>query len=838
VRTQLFPFQEKALADLHTAIQDAHILWRDNKPQVISFTAPTGAGKTIIMTALFEDIIFGHAFGAAEPDSVFVWLSDMPELNMQTLLKIESQSDKFRPRNVDIVDSSFDAEYFVGGNIYFLNTQKLGSDKLLTQKSDSRQYTIWETLANTAKRQPKSFYVVIDEAHRGTTSSQQENKAQSIMQKFVKGSREDGLPVMPLVIGVTATPQRFQRLIADTASVIQKVVVPPEDVRESGLLKDRIIIRYPDIAINADMTLFKEAVKDWRDKCDRWAEYCEREEITDAVRPIFVVQVEDISEHGRGSTETDLAECINIIEGALGRKLQWMEAVHTFNGLGTVTVGDVDIRNVDASYIEEDEKAMVVFFKMNLSTGWDCPRAETMMSFRSATDYTYIAQLLGRMIRTPLARRVESDADLNNVGLFLPFFNKETVKKVVDALSEGETVVPVEAGSHKELITLKRNPEFADIFNNFNLVTYRIDSARKQPALRRLMALARALMQDMIDEDCRKNTLKKILDVFDKELAALKESGEFDKRAADLTGLMLRTLTIDYIGDAGNPTDGSTEIIPLSDSDLKKLFNRAGKILGDGLHMDYWNNHVRRDWDDIKREVIVLANDNNAMERVEKFADAEFYELYDKHQTDFRTLKEERKNTYTKLAQTSATPIPLNWQLPETIDFTVDESAKVYDRHLYIPVGGGKFKVNLNSWESALVKEELENGAVAWLRNLDRKKWSLEIPYEDDGQQKPMFPDLIVVRKVKNQYLFDILEPHDPSRKDNWPKAVGLARFADNHCDMFGRIQLIRRAKGPDKREHFYRLDMGKVNIRNKVRGITSNEMLDRIFEENAETGN
>ena len=39
-----------------------------------------------------------------------------------------------------------------------------------------------------------------------------------------------------------------------------------------------------------------------------------------------------------------------------------------------------------------------------------CPRAETMMSFRRAEDYTYIAQLLGRVIRTPLARRVATNA--------------------------------------------------------------------------------------------------------------------------------------------------------------------------------------------------------------------------------------------------------------------------------------------------------------------------------------------------------------------------------------------------------------------------------------------
>ena len=637
MRATLFAFQETALAELHEKIRKAHTLWSEKDPQVISFTAPTGAGKTIIMTALFEDIIFGHAYGVAEPDSVFVWLSDMPELNEQTRLKIESKSDKFRTRDIHVVDSNFDAEYFAPGGIYFLNTQKLGSDKLLTQKSDLRQYTIWETLANTAQRQPKSFYVVIDEAHRGTATQRAEQAAQSIMQKFIKGSKEDGLPAMPLVIGVTATPQRFQKLVADTTSTIQKIAVPPEDVIESGLLKDRIIIHFPEIAINADMTMFKEAVINWKKKCEHWAAYCDREDIKNAVRPILVVQAED--GNNREITQTDLDSCIAMLEELLGRKLQTGEVVHTFDKHEKINVRDLGLHHIDPSRIEEDEKAMVVFFKMNLSTGWDCPRAETMMSFRHANDYTYIAQLLGRMIRTPLARRVESDAELNNVALYLPFFDEETVKSVEQALRDSEAIAPAETGSHKELITLKRDPAFSDIFSDMNLITYRIDSARKQPALRRLMALARALTQDMISPGARQSILKKVLDEFAKEVSALKESGKYDEVSKAVTALALKTLTIDYGSDATGTTDNA-ETIELSEFDLNNLFERAGKILGGDLHREYWGRHASRDYEEVKTEIIVMANDNSAMERLEIFADKLFNELYDEHLSAFRRLKE------------------------------------------------------------------------------------------------------------------------------------------------------------------------------------------------------
>ena len=73
MRDILFPFQEDALAKLHGRIRNAHNAWAPDNPQVISFSAPTGAGKTVIATALFEDILYGSADCEAQPDAVIVW---------------------------------------------------------------------------------------------------------------------------------------------------------------------------------------------------------------------------------------------------------------------------------------------------------------------------------------------------------------------------------------------------------------------------------------------------------------------------------------------------------------------------------------------------------------------------------------------------------------------------------------------------------------------------------------------------------------------------------------------------------------------------------------------
>ena len=58
-----------------------------------------------------------------------------------------------------------------------------------------------------------------------------------------------------------------------------------------------------------------------------------------------------------------------------------------------------------------------LFAKEAISTGWDCPRAEVIFSMRPHQDDTYIAQLIGRMVRTPLAESVNIEL-LNSVSCF------------------------------------------------------------------------------------------------------------------------------------------------------------------------------------------------------------------------------------------------------------------------------------------------------------------------------------------------------------------------------------------------------------------------------------
>ena len=434
---ELFPFQKTAVNDLRIKTAMALSSFRSYRvPQVVSLQAPTGSGKTIIMAALIEEILFGNENYAEQPEAIFVWLSDSPQLNEQSKQKIEQKADKIRlDQCVVIADESFDQEYLTEGHIYFLNTQKLGKGGNLGSHSDTRQFTIWETIENTAREMSDRLYFIIDEAHRGM-QGRAAGTATTIMQRFIMGSKEHGLSPVPVVIGMSATAARFTALVGETTSTLQKTIISPAQVRASGLLKDRIILTYPeDPSKHSDMAVLQAATDEWMDKCKHWYQYTFEQHYSN-VNPVFVIQV--LAGSGDKISDTDLDDALAKVEERMGDHFDENEVVHTFGSVGTITINGLNVPHVEPSEIADNRKIKVVFFKENLSTGWDCPRAETMMSFRRAEDATYIAQLLGRMIRTPLQNRVLVDDSLNDVRLFLPYFNKDTVKSVIDELQNSE----------------------------------------------------------------------------------------------------------------------------------------------------------------------------------------------------------------------------------------------------------------------------------------------------------------------------------------------------------------------------------------------------------------
>ncbi|NRN77255.1 DEAD/DEAH box helicase [Lactobacillus helveticus] len=923
MKVELFPFQKKAVDELRYNVANSLGAYQQTLiPQVVSFTAPTGSGKTIITSALIERIFNGEARYNDQPDAIFLWISDSPELNLQSKEKIDRQADKITlEQTVEISDDSFDEEMLEDGHVYFLNTQKLGKSSNLTKHSDTRNYTIWETLNNTIKNKSDRLYLIIDEAHRGM-QVKDIFKATSIMQKFIKGSKNEIEP-FPVIIGMSATIDRFNKLIGKTTATIRKVIVTTDEVRASGLLKDRIIVTYPEKkTINRDMAVLQAAVDAWKDKWDHWQQYCKEQHYA-YVNPMLVVQVKNGTDHNNIS-DTNLDDCLQLIENRSGFQFKEGEVVHTFGQTADLKINGLKVQYIEPSRINDDKKIKVVFFKENLSTGWDAPRAETMVSFRRGVDATYIAQLLGRMIRTPLRMHINVDDTLNDVKLFLPYFdqitvqdvlkelhnseggnipadvygeeigesnfttlsihptskkytkrsrvkeadnqlsffeaykttenNKETTKKTNDSLSKKNIFIQSNVvnetrdkrNKDSSAVNIPQNTEdnfdkeinreeVIKAINSMGLLTYNVRSTKINNYLTSLFKLVHLLTQSGIYPGAVDSVLNNVVEKIHNYIISIKSDGTYEYLADKARKFELSTQSFDVFG---KKIQGGHDIglYATTQADIDRQFNLAEKKLGDqGIGIAYGNKYYdENDPDSFKIHVILYALDEECRKNLFTYAENEFHKLDDQYRRYTLDKGEKFIKQYDRIVSDGDVVSKHSFRLPEAISISPDKSGKLYSDHLYVN-DDGYVRVDLNSWEEKVIKEEERRpDFVCWLRNPPRKTWSLTIPYKLHGDEKPAYPDFLIIRrdeKSKFGYVVDILEPHNPSLDDNLGKAQGFAKYAQNNIQI-GKVELIRQTKDKVKNNRFIRLNMAKSIIRDKVLHAVTLEELNHIFDE------
>jgi type III restriction enzyme len=379
-------------------------------------------------------------------------------------------------------------------------------------------------------------------------------------------------------------------------------------------------------------------------------------------------------------------------------------------------------------------------------------------------------------------------------------------------------------------VTLNRRAGTVSIFAAIEaaeLVTYKVNTVRAQSDIKRYHSIAMNLTRDGIDPNSWDTAKADAVEWIGEQVAALKASGDFGKARKSLTQVGLRTVMV--TGVTGMAEGQEDYVVDVSDLDVDRQFEEAGRALGQGygLHQLYRKAHASRDGQEVKLEAIIVATSAAARAALESKSRTKFENLFDAHRSDIRKLPEHARAGYDKLKSASVTPESVPWRFQDSIDFRRDPKEPTWDGHLYVEADG-KFRTTLTSWEAGVLLDEMKrDDFAAWLRNVDRKPWSLEVPYQVDGTWRPMYPDMLIVRKVGSDFVFDVLEPHDHSRADNLYKAQGLAQFAEKHGGRFGRIQLIRK-----KGDSFVRLEMNKTAVRNRIKQAASNPTIDSIFDE------
>ncbi|MCA9253723.1 MAG: DEAD/DEAH box helicase family protein [Phycisphaerales bacterium] len=840
-------YQGEAVIDVLDHLRKARKRWReDGERHAFSLTAATGAGKTVMAAAVFEALFHGddgYEFDR-DPGAVVIWFSDDPSLNEQTRFRLMESSDRLRYTDLVVVENSFNRATFEPGKIYFLNTQKLGKKSLLVRgfdgddeegtfpemRPDLRSHTIWDTIRNTVEDPALTLYLVLDEAHRGLGN--QNGEKSTIVRRLING--EKGVPGIPVVWGISATVERFNRAmaVAEGRTTLPPVTVDSARVQDSGLLKDTIALDIPNEAIgDFDTVLVRRATDKLRESSAEWKAYAKDQSDGEIVLPLMVLQVPNKPNHN------DIGKALDTI------LKQWPDVsennvAHVFGEHSTQNFGPYSVPYIEPQRVQDSNWVRILIAKDAISTGWDCPRAEVMVSFRPAKDQTYIAQLLGRMVRTPLARRIPGNDRLNSVDCLLPKFDKATVEGVIQALRDGSGESPPTGRILVNPREMKPNPAVPEtVWEKFVSLPSQTRPQRGAKPAVRLTALAHELASDGLLAGAGGKAHAAMHKVLDDFIANNKQTFA-DKRDAVMT-VDGRTIIANM--KTGMLQDGFFQA-EADEAVVGDAYRRTARIISPDIARTYTMERAKRrpDAQDDLDDALIEAREEVAalhlMENLQAIFGAEAKRLsdawFDKYRDRIKSLAHDRQEAYRQIVALSTDPQDVDLVRPTsryepTSVREPDGSERAiptYERHLLCDEQGF-YPAELLGWEQAVLEAECKRtGFQFWYRNPDRPSQdSLGIAYVEDNDTRIVRPDFIFFAKAKGEIVADIIDPHGTHLADALPKLRGLARYAEVHAKRYRRIEAVAEEGGKLRV-----LDLTRAEVREAVKAAETAKALYR----------
>lgn len=818
-------YQRDAVRDALANLRKARRLWHNEADKTaFSLTAVTGAGKTVMAAAVFEALFHGDdEFDFdADPGAVVLWFSDDPSLNEQTRFRLREASDRISPSDLVVVEHPFSRRQFEAGKIYFLNTQKLGKNSLLVRgfegeddlvtemRPDAQAFTLWDTIRNTVEDPDLTLYLVLDEAHRGlgTSNAVIQNAKSTIVQRLINGM--GGVPGIPVVWGISATVDRFNKAVESAGKHIKlpNVIVDAIRVQESGLIKDTILLEIPDETGDFDTVLVRRATDKLKDSTVAWAEYAKRQEEAHVVVPLMVLQVPNTPD------PNEIGRALDTIFERYP-ELPFGSVAHVFGEHTTQRFGNRDVPYIEPQRVQESTWVRVLIAKDAISTGWDCPRAEVMVSFRAASDRTHITQLLGRMVRSPLARRIPGNDRLNAVDCLLPKFNRKTVESVVDALMAGDDTLTATPGRILiDYVEVTPNPAaLASVWEKFEALPSQTRPQRGAKPAHRLTALAHELASDEILPGAGKLAHAEMHKALDSFQESQKEKIEAKRKSV---------MTVDgrtVIADMKGKKKSFDEF--WEDADMAVIddaYRRAARIFSQDIsrtyvdHLAYKVADPNEDSEEFL-EAVVEARVNVAglgmVMEVQPYYDARADQVardwLEKFRPQIKVLSDDRKESYRQIIEMSTDPQNVGLIKPEARYEAT--KARENDKEIVFPIwknhllcdSEGKYPAELNEWERRVVETEIKRKDFAfWYRNPQQPgQSSLGVAYLDNDQYKIIRPDFIFFAILDGgEVVADIVDPHGLHLADALPKLQGLAHYAEAHGNSYRRIESVAEAMG------------------------------------------
>ncbi len=381
------------------------LLNTSGKRKTLVFKAPTGAGKTVMVSEMLSRIAeeLPQRTDSDVNEVAFIWVAPN-KLHQQSYFKMKNyftESRVLRPMIYDELDHSADG-YIKPGEILFVNWESINKDNALMIRETERSASLYDLTRRTQEDHGIPIIVCIDEEHMfgGINARKSEKVLQNIEPK--------------LEIRISATPITHGD---EMVNIYRDEVIREEMIKEQVVLNPQIDASKTG-GLTATEWLIKEAITKRIELATAYGKLGVK------INPLLLIQLpNDNSENNTSDDETIRQEVVACLDATYG--------INSNNGKLAVWLSGekTNLENIEAF----DNLTEVLLFKQAIALGWDCPRAAVLLIFRKVESFTFTTQTVGRIMRMP-EQKYYTDTILNK-GYVYTDLSREKIQIVADDMN-------------------------------------------------------------------------------------------------------------------------------------------------------------------------------------------------------------------------------------------------------------------------------------------------------------------------------------------------------------------------------------------------------------------
>lgn len=748
---ELKDYQKKAVKKLKEEIID--MLGLEGNRQKIVFKAPTGAGKTVMASALLDELT--RDLAVKYMDAAFIWIAPN-KLHLQSYRSFRNFFSETRSLRPIMFDDTVPADGLKPGEVLFLNWESINKDNSVITRDNEQNRTLYRLTRKTQQLYP--IIVIIDEEHMfaGRNAKKSEEVLKNINPK--------------IELRISATP------ITGDCTIIN---IPRQDVIQEEMIKKSIQLN-PQVkdsgVVGATMNqqLIDQALHRRNMLARAYKEY--------GINPLLLIQLPNDTKDTLDTEEKSLVQEITSY-------LDVQKDIRTDNGRLAIWLSD---RKENLTDIEKkDNMVDVLLFKQAIALGWDCPRAAVLLIFRDIKSFTFTAQTVGRILRMPDQCHYSNEA--LNYGYVYTNISQDMISIVADDMNYISTIY---AKRRQDI----NNIPLSSVFQNRRKTPHVLMSPFKE-AFKKVIIGHWQLNQGVLF-DVDGNVAQQgwsDLKPFD-DTAADENTFAINRRKAannmikvDVQKIMVKIpKDIIFNGDEKNVDVSNGARFARTQSELLAAFNQfCRKNVGD-YEPGQSSEMIRSAIYEFMEEYLGL-DQNSAIKVVLYHQNRAKFEAYiaeaeDVYARDYEKREKERNATEYK---------EFVWSLPESRVYNSEVShncsGEIFN-HALVPF----FEENAVSEPERLFSRFLDKNTEYidwWYKNADSGHMHFAVPYTDiNGEPRCFYVDYIIRLKNGAVCLFDTkTKGSDPNAavKHNALLEYMEAQNNEGHMHLVGGVIIM-----------------------------------------------